>query len=311
MLKLLSDPLGNMRGLYEAVLTRHKESTKRVYGAAWRELAEFLKVRDPWQAIGELRQLKREEANALLFEFRRYMERPSRHRKLKPKSVTTRLQGIESVVSDLHTIGLVPWTVKVLKPKVRIFKDLEGPGAEKLSEVLRGLQDRSDPLSIRNYAIIALLYLHGLRRGEVVSMDLEHVDFDKKRIWILRKGQDERLALDMEPLLEAGLRRWIDVRPHRSEALFINLDRVGHGYRLTGHSIYRMTHHYGLGRPHGIRHTAGTEIARRTKDPYIVKEFLGHADIATSMHYMDHLKKLPAQASKLLADDIRRPDTVT
>jgi integrase/recombinase XerC/integrase/recombinase XerD len=86
--------------------------------------------------------------------------------------------------------------------------------------------DRDSCLSIRDYAVYALMYKLGLRIGEVHQLNLENIDFDNKKITVLGKG-NKRRSLHLDHEITAILTQWIAVRKlflnyNVSNALFIS-----------------------------------------------------------------------------------------
>ena len=81
-------------------------------------------------------------------------------------------------------------------------------------------------MRIRDYAVYAMMYKLGLRVGEVHQLDLENIDFDRRKITISGKGNKKRtLHLDNE--MTAILTNWLGVRKQflnhdTSKALFIS-----------------------------------------------------------------------------------------
>lgn len=302
IVKLLSDPLKNLKALFEHRMNRLKESTRKAYAQAWANFARYLGVENGFEALRALLSCKSGmEANGVV---EAYIDQMAN--KYSPKTISLRLTAVRSITEWFFGILGTAWKITVIGPAVVVYKDTAGVGKEAILEALKALDKMTDPISIRDMAIIRLLYANGLRRNEVVTLDLHHVDFKKKQVHLLRKGKamNERLPVTIGPHTEDGLKRWIAVRRPGPGPLFTNFDQAKKGERLTGNSIRRTCHKYHLGRPHGIRHTAGTEVAKRLKDPYQVKEFLGQADIRTAIIYMDHLKDLAGEATKMLDGDI-------
>jgi integrase/recombinase XerC len=126
---------------------------------------------------------------------------------------------------------------------------------------------RAPPKATRDVAIIRLMFDLGLRRGEVVGLDLEDVDHNGRRLWVLGKGRAQKEARTLpEPTLEA-IDCWLSVRGgvalEAETALFVNTARFKPGLRLTGHGLYRVIRSLGdlagvRARPHGLRHASIT-----------------------------------------------------
>jgi len=162
----------------------------------------------------------------------------------------------------------------------------------------------SDELSLRDRAIVELLYSSGLRVGETVALNVGHLDFTQSLVRVFGKGGKERIvpigskaqgALE-EYLLQRG-------RPAADEPLFLN----HRGGRLTARSIERNLKQRLLdaniirrATPHALRHTFATHLLDAGADLRSIQELLGHASLSTTQKYtqisVDHLLKVYDQA---------------
>jgi integrase/recombinase XerD len=164
------------------------------------------------------------------------------------------------------------------------------PGeAERLIEAASGVT----PRSLRDRALVELLYGAGLRVSEAVGLERNGVDLEQRVVRCIGKGSKERVVPVGREAVEA-LRRYLsrgrpylDVR-HRPE-LFLNargggLTRAGAFLILRG-----LAETAGLepGRvhPHLLRHSFATHLLEGGADLRSVQEMLGHADLATTELY--------------------------
>jgi len=305
ILGLLANPIENASSLLKTVLGRYKPATMRVYAKAWVDFAAFLRVSDGGSALRKLLVLSRGEANALVFEYRTTMEKDA----LSPQTVSVRLAGIKAIVYAFYVMGASAWKLDVPTPRAVVYRDTRGPGTQAVLDAITKLKDATDPKLIRDFGILCLLYLNGLRRNEVATLDVDHIDLEGHRLLILRKGKrgDDRKFVSIGHGVERALKRWLAVHPlpEGGSPLFTNYDPTNPGARLTGGSIWRITKALGLGHPHGIRHASITEVYRKTKDPLKTKEFAGHLNMEVLKHYIDNLEDLAGEASNLLDQDIQ------
>ena len=96
----------------------------------------------------------------------------------------------------------------------------------------------NDPMRLRDMALLRLLYSAALRRAEACSLDVAHVDFDRRVLSVLRKGRTVRVDVAMAPKLESALRAWLAVRGTDGAELLVNFDPTGKGgRRLTGDGV--------------------------------------------------------------------------
>jgi integrase len=73
----------------------------------------------------------------------------------------------------------------------KAYRDTKGPGRSGVRRLLEQLADRSDAKASRDRAIIRCLYTLGLRRKEVVGLDLEDLDLETNTLAVLGKGRSE------------------------------------------------------------------------------------------------------------------------
>lgn len=156
----------------------------------------------------------------------------------------------------------------------------------------------NDHLSIRDRAILETLYSTGIRVSELVSMNIDSIDFVGGTIKVKGKGRKERIIPIGDKALEsigayfnkrdtffASLRNDLSVS---KEALFLN----NWGGRLTAGSVKKMVHNYieeaAIKKnvsAHSFRHSFATHLLERGADLRAVQELLGHASLSTTQVY--------------------------
>lgn len=151
-------------------------------------------------------------------------------------------------------------------------------------------QPPTSPKELRERAVIELLYASGLRVGELVSLDIEDIDFDMQEVRVLGKGNKERIVPVHEAALQA-LRAYLMVRHCFNpidNALFVN--RLG--YRISTRSIQmqikeaaRLAVLDGKVTPHKLRHAFATQLLNNGADLRMVQEMLGHSQLGTTQIY--------------------------
>lgn len=159
---------------------------------------------------------------------------------------------------------------------------LEAPGGE-------------DLISLRDRAILEVLYSTGIRVSELVSLNMGDVDLLGDAVKVKGKGKKERLALlgkAAGKALSLYLRER-DIDPLRTlhnarKTVFINKN----GDRLTARSVRSIINKY-VNRvaltekvsPHSIRHSFATHLLDAGADLRSVQELLGHASLSTTQIY--------------------------
>jgi len=154
-------------------------------------------------------------------------------------------------------------------------------------------------LSLRNRAIIELLFATGIRVGELGALTLSDISLAEHSINISGKGNRQRLAFLVDPHTLATIKRYISYRTKlttHTNALFINTFRTALSTQGVANILSRLAQDAHLTKhitPHMVRHTAATLLLRNGADLKIVQEFLGHASIISTQRYLhitkDHL----------------------
>jgi integrase len=147
--------------------------------------------------------------------------------------------------------------------------------------------------SARDLAIVGLMLLHGLRSAEVMALNREDVLLSEGQLRVRGKGSKLRflpLAPETTQLLDHYLRL---ERPHPcSAALFVVLKGPARGQRITPAGLRSLFRHHRhttgihLANPHRFRPTFATDMVRAGISLPALMQLMGHADIETTMHYV-------------------------
>ena len=162
------------------------------------------------------------------------------------------------------------------------------------------------PLELRDRALFELAYACGLRAEELVSLDMESIDFDSESVRVEGKGSKTRLvpvgeharaALERylargRPALEADGGRAADRGGRGGRALFLSksgrrLSTSDVRRRLSGWARRATARSPALARahPHALRHSFATHLLDGGADLRAIQELLGHATISTTQVY--------------------------
>ena len=301
-----------------AFLAGRKATTLRAYAQDLADFARYVGLADPGPAIDLLLSGSAGEANALVLGYRAQLSR----RQLAPATIARRLAALRSIVKLARTLGRVAWTLEVQSPRSDPYRDTAGPGDVGWKSVLalaRSEAAAGAPRAIRDLAIVRLLHDRGLRRGELVALDLADVALDSSppSITILGKGRSERERLTIPPPVASALAAWIALRGDHPGPLFNRLDLAkpvtapGKISRLTDRAVYdlvgRLGRLAGLSRPlrpHGLRHQAITSALDRSGGNLrAAAKFSRHRDLRTLTRYDDSRQDLAGQMAGLISDE--------
>jgi integrase/recombinase XerC len=153
--------------------------------------------------------------------------------------------------------------------------------------------DEETPLSLRDVAMVELLYATGARVSELCGLDLEDIDFNRNTIRVLGKGNKERTIPMGKPAVNA-LEIWLskgreDLATQLSaKAVFLGARGGRIDQRTVRSVVYEaLSAIEGIERmgPHGLRHSAATHLLEGGADLRTVQEILGHASLATTQIY--------------------------
>jgi integrase/recombinase XerC len=296
----LADPKADSARLVQAFLGGLNPNTLRAYRRSLEDFRVYLKAESVSEAIGKFLTKSGGEANAIVLSYKNRLIEAGK----SAGTVTARLAAIRSLVKLARTLGVIQWSIEIKGPKSEVYRDTKGPGREAFDRVVADLEKKNDAPSRRDLAILRLLHDVALRRGEVVSLDIEHVDLENGTLSILGKGRHERETITLPEATKAALARWIEVAGRKTGPLFTNFDPAKKGGRLTGTSIYRLVRDtYGLIRPHGLRHTAITEALELTDgNVRAVQKFSRHKDVRVIERYDDNRKDIAGEIAKRIAD---------
>jgi integrase/recombinase XerC len=150
-----------------------------------------------------------------------------------------------------------------------------------------------DPISLRDRALLELLYAAGLRVSELVSLDLADVDLSGLMVRAVGKGNKERLVPFGRKAADS-IRAWLDssqrlrTKGKAPSALFLN----ARGGRLTDRSVRRVLDRrlreaaiFAQISPHVLRHSFATHLLGAGADLRAIQELLGHASLSTTQRY--------------------------
>ena len=139
----------------------------------------------------------------------------------------------------------------------------------------------------RDYALLLLMYRHGLRVSESVHLKQDHVNLKQSRIWVKRaKG-----SLDTEQPLAGdelrALKRYLATREDHLPWLFVSERGQQMVRRAVNYIIGEAGKRAGLGHvhPHMLRHSCGYALANKGQDFRLIQDWLGHRDPKHTSRY--------------------------
>lgn len=198
-------------------------------------------------------------------------------------------RDIESLAADKIELGKMP---------ERQVAFLEGGDLERLLQAPLALTTNhssltTNPVALRDKAILELLFSTGLRVSELCHLKREDINLKRDEFTVRGKGAKLRVVF-----LSEDARKWLakylearrDIAPH----MFVRHDRASSTDPgpLTPRSVQRLVDHYSRAAgitanitPHTMRHSYATDLLRNGADIRSVQSMLGHSSITTTQIY--------------------------
>jgi site-specific recombinase XerD len=188
-----------------------------------------------------------------------------------------------------------------LPPRGRALNDTE------LEELFKACQADRTVAGIRDAAVLGVLYGSGLRRSEVVRLDIQDFDSESGVLTIRGKGKQARAAYVVEEA-RAVLERWLRIRGISSGPMFLPVTKSGHfrPNRLTCEGIAHVlakragtakVEHFSS---HDLRRSFVTHLLDAGADLAVVQKLAGHRQISTTAVYDKRGEAAKLKAARLL-----------
>lgn len=195
------------------------------------------------------------------------------------------------------------------KPERHLPEVLDVAGANLTIESLElRAQEEQTPESLRDLAIVEILYGSGIRVSELTGLNLEDIDRDRNTLRVIGKGNKERIVPIGIPAMKA-VDQWINEGRYKlsddatERALFLGARGKRIDQRVVREIVYDATQALGNNKrlgPHALRHSAATHLLEGGADLRTVQEILGHSSLSTTQIYThvseERIKKAYDQA---------------
>ncbi|HOJ32227.1 MAG TPA: tyrosine recombinase XerC [Candidatus Hydrogenedentes bacterium] len=214
-----------------------------------------------------------------------------------------KLASLRAIYKFMERIGLTESNPARAVRSPRLEKTL--PDALSIPEVTALLEapEVSEPLGIRDRAILETLYSTGIRASELAGLRLADIDFVGGTLRILGKRRKERIAYLGKYAAEA-LQTYLDIRAQLGKPTHTFVFVNARGGPLTTRSVQRVIERYVRKvlptrrhvSPHTLRHTFATHMLNGGADLRVVQELLGHESLSSTQIYthvsIDRLKEV-------------------
>jgi len=182
-----------------------------------------------------------------------------------------------------------------------IAKDVDAPKQKKalpkvlLEEDIDKLLDINlvDQFSIRNKAMLEMMYATGMRVSELINVKVFDIDFESDLVRIIGKGSKERVVPLGDYAIYYIKKYYLEERSKflikgENDYLFLN----NHGNPMTRQGFFKIIKNLAQEQniqkdfsPHTLRHSFATHLLKHGADLRSIQEMLGHSDISTTQIY--------------------------
>ena len=208
-----------------------------------------------------------------------------------PSTIARNIASVRYFFDYLVEVGAVKENIahKIKPPKI----EKELPETLSAEEVTRFLEQPSgaDPKSVRDKAMLEVLYATGIRVSELIELNVNDVNSNIGYIRC-RKGGEERIIPLGRPSMSA-LENYLNIirktiAKDGEQALFVNMN----GSRMTRQGFWKIVKFYAesakiekLITPHTLRHSFAVHLLENGADIHSIQTMMGHSDISSTQLY--------------------------
>ena len=193
-------------------------------------------------------------------------------------------------------------------PRVYRYETLPSSPQWKDVQKLLGSSQTDYSTDVRDYAVLLLLTVYGMRRSEVAGLKLPDIDWKNEQVYLRRAKRSKPQVFPLSKTVgEAILRYLKEVRPQHCKSKELFIARRSPYQALTPGAIYHIVNrrlkplnlpikHHG---PHALRHACATHLINEGFSLKEISDHLGHQELETTRIYtkvdLNNLRKVADQ----------------
>jgi len=213
--------------------------------------------------------------------------------KVQSRSINRKLSCLKTFFKYLQKRGFLDKNPmqKVIAPKMgkRLPTFVH---RQKLESMFKEVDFGEDYAGARNRMILELLYGTGMRRSELIGLEIGDIDLQLSKLRVLGKGNKERI-IPINAHLQELIGEYLEIRMEsfgsEKSASFLLTDK---GSKLYPKFVYNIVNRYlslvttiEQRSPHVLRHSFATHLSGNGADLNAIKGLLGHASLAATQVY--------------------------
>ena len=212
---------------------------------------------------------------------------------ISSKTINRKISSLKSFFKYLVKTGIVEQTPmnRVISPKFgkRLPDFIHENDADKL---ISALENTEDWKSLNTKMLITLFYTTGMRLSELVNLKETQVDFGKKQVKVLGKGNKERIIPISEDIVSM-IKGYLQHKKrdfHSTENTLLVTEKgkemyAKYPYLLVKSFLSSEVKTLNKKSPHVLRHSFATHLSNNGADLNAIKELLGHSSLAATQVY--------------------------
>lgn len=191
------------------------------------------------------------------------------------------------------------WCVKGIAESVkapRVYHQESLPSSPHWDDVGKLLQSArtNHPTDIRDYAIMLLLSVYGMRRSEVAELRLEDMDWENEQLYLRRTKRSKPQVFPFSRVVGESILRYLqEVRPKACKSRYVFIEMRSPYRALSPNAIFALVNrrmrpfnfpikHHG---PHALRHACATHLINEGVSIKEISDHLGHQGLETTRIY--------------------------
>ncbi|MGI6359896.1 MAG: site-specific tyrosine recombinase XerD [Acholeplasmatales bacterium] len=284
---------------YIYYLRRRKGLSENTIKAYEKDLEDYINHLIKYRNVTDITNVNRRDILA-------YLKTLSKN-DIKAVSITRKLSSIKGFHEFMLKENIVKEDISYDIKTPKLEKNL--PNVLTIEEIIKlmDLVCDDEPLSLRNLALLELIYGSGLRVSELLNLNLQDIHFNAKYVKIIGKGKKERIVPINDMSIRAIKNYLANGRVHliKEENNILFLNQYGHKLSRQGFFkiLKKLASDAGINKeisPHTLRHSFATHLLESGIDLRSLQELLGHEDISTTQIYT-HISKSHLKESYLKA----------
>lgn len=213
-------------------------------------------------------------------------------KKYTNKTISRHISSLRSLFKYLLKEGKIKNNPMTLVSNPKVEKKLPKFVPYKELEQILNVFDSDNPVDLRNTLILELLYSTGIRVGELINIKIKDIEFTKKEIKILGKGNKERIVLFgsrcyelLNKYLNSFYRKY-NINNNDYLLLGVKGNKINDREvrKIVDEAVKKAGVKLNIS-PHVLRHTFATHMLNEGADLKSVQQLLGHESLSTTTIY--------------------------